>query len=104
LAGKRCHWASDVASTEEESAQMGIFDKAKDALGDNPDEVERGMDKAADFADDRAGAARTGQLDAGADVAEDKVGDNGASTDEAQSLPDPTEAGSPPAGSPEPPD
>ena len=36
---------------------MGIFDKAKDALGDNPDQVESGIDKAADFADDRTGGA-----------------------------------------------
>ena len=36
---------------------MGIFDKAKDALGDDPEQVEGGIDKAADFADDRTGAA-----------------------------------------------
>ncbi len=64
---------------------MGIFDKAKDALGDDPEQVEGGIDKAADFADDRTGAAQ-------------------ASRDEAGSLPDPAEAGAPPAGSPEPPD
>jgi MT0933-like antitoxin protein len=83
---------------------MGIFDKAKDALGDNPDQVEGGIDNVADFADDRAGAASTGEIDSGADVARDKVGDYLGSPDEAQSMPDPTGSGSPPAGSPEPPD
>ena len=41
---------------------MGIFDKAKDALGDHPDQVDSGIDKAADFADDRTGGAHAGMF------------------------------------------
>jgi hypothetical protein len=83
---------------------MGIFDKAKDALGDNPEQVEGGIDRAADFADDRTGGAHGGQIDSAAARAEDELGDYQASLEEAESLPDPSGAGAPPAGSPEPPD
>lgn len=83
---------------------MGIFDKAKDAAGDNPNQVDGGIDNAADFADNRTGGAYTGQIDSGADIANEKVGDDLGSPDEAESIPDPTGSNAPPAGSPEPPD
>ena len=34
---------------------MGIFDKAKDVLGDHVDRVDEGVDKAADYADEKTG-------------------------------------------------
>ena len=52
---------------------MGIFDKAKDALGDNLDKVESGIDKAADFVNDRTGGAHTDQISSGADLAKDRL-------------------------------
>ena len=84
---------------------MGIFDKAKDALGDNLDKVESGIDKAADFVDDRTGGAHADQISSGADLAKDRVADYLRSPDEAESTanPNPTPS-APPAGSPEPPD
>ena len=62
---------------------MGIFDKAKDALGDHPDQVDSGIDKAADFADDRTGGAHADQISSGADLAKDRVADYLGSADEA---------------------
>ena len=75
---------------------MGIFDKAKDALDDNPDQVEDGLDDA----EDRGG--QPNQIDSSADIAEadDYLGSRG----EAKSIPDPTQSHEPPVGSPEPPD
>jgi hypothetical protein len=83
---------------------MGIFDKAKDALGDNPDQVEGGIDKAAEFADERTGGTHADQIDSGADMAKDRVADYLAPTDAAESTPDAGGSVPPPAGSPEPPD
>lgn len=83
---------------------MGIFDKAKDALGDNPDQVESGIDKAADFADERTGGTHADQIDSGADHAKDRVADDLGPADEAESTPNPSGSIAPPAGSPEPPD
>jgi hypothetical protein len=84
-----------------ESAQMGIFDKAKDALDDNPDQVDGGLDQAADYAED-PGPHHPSQMDLSADTA--KADDYVGSRSEAESIPDPTQANSPPVGSPEPPD
>jgi hypothetical protein len=83
---------------------MGIFDKAKDALGDHPDQVDSGIDKAADFADDRTGGAHADQISSGADLAKDRVADYLGSPDEARSTANPAGSSAPPAGSPEPPD
>jgi len=64
---------------------MGIFDKAKDALGDNLDKVESGIDQAADFVNDRTGGGHTDQISSGADLAKDRVADYLGSPDEAES-------------------
>lgn len=50
---------------------MGIFDKAKDALGDHPEQVDQGLDKVADAVDDRTGNKYSEQIDKGADQAGD---------------------------------
>ena len=54
---------------------MGIFDKAKDALGDNIEQVDAGIDKAADFVDDKTGNKYTEQIDQGAEFVRDKIED-----------------------------
>jgi hypothetical protein len=54
---------------------MGIFDKAKDALGDNIEQVDAGIDKAADFVDDKTGNKYTEPIDQGADFVKDKIED-----------------------------
>ena len=80
---------------------MGIFDKAKDALGDNPNQGESGIDRAADFADDRTGGTHTDQISPDADQTKEKVGGYLGSPEETTANPTPS---APPAGSPEPPD
>ena len=80
---------------------MGIFDKAKDALDDNPDQVDGGLDQAADYAEEPG--AHDSQIDSSADTAK-KADDYLGSRDEAESMPDPTQSNAPPVGSPEPPD
>lgn len=54
---------------------MGIFDKAKEALGDHPDQVGAGIDKAGDFVDDKTGGKYADRVDQGQDLARDKAAD-----------------------------
>jgi MT0933-like antitoxin protein len=52
---------------------MGIFDKAKDALGDNIEQVDAGIGKAADFVDDKTGNKYSEQINQGAESVKDKL-------------------------------
>jgi hypothetical protein len=52
---------------------MGIFDKAKDALGDNTEHVDAGIDKAADFVDDRTGNKYGQQIDQGSEFVKERL-------------------------------
>jgi hypothetical protein len=70
---------------------MGIFDKAKDALGDNIEKVDAGIDKAAEFVDNKSGDKYTEQIDQGAEFVRDKVGD---SANDAPAPPAPPAEGS----------
>jgi hypothetical protein len=54
---------------------MGIFDKAKDALGDNSGQVDAGIDKAADLVDERTGNRYSEETDQGAEFVKGKVQD-----------------------------
>ena len=54
---------------------MGIFDKAKDALGDNIEHVDAGIDKAADFVDDRTGNKYSEQIDQGSEYVKGRLDD-----------------------------
>jgi hypothetical protein len=64
---------------------MGIFDKAKDALGDNIEQVDAGIDKAADFVDDKTNNKYTDQIDQGAEFVKDKLEDFASDRDDAAS-------------------
>jgi hypothetical protein len=46
---------------------MGIFDKAKDMVGEHNAEVDQAVDKAADAADQRTGGGHTEQIDQAAE-------------------------------------
>jgi hypothetical protein len=46
---------------------MGIFDKAKDMVGEHNAEVDQAIDKAGDVADERTGGAHTEQIDQAAE-------------------------------------
>ncbi|HVX46290.1 MAG TPA: antitoxin [Mycobacteriales bacterium] len=44
-------------------------DKAKDLMGGHEDQVDEGLDKAGDFADDKTGGKFSDQIDSGKDQA-----------------------------------
>ncbi|HEX6446364.1 MAG TPA: antitoxin [Streptosporangiales bacterium] len=48
-----------------------LRDKAEDAAADHPDQVNEGIEKAGDFADDKTGGKYSDQIDQG----QEKVGD-----------------------------
>ena len=55
---------------------MGIgdfADKAKDLASDNADKVKDGIDKGADFVDEKTGGKFSGQVDTGAETAKGAV-------------------------------
>ncbi len=53
---------------------MGLFDKAKDFAGDNPDKVDQGVEKAGDLVDDKTGGKHSEQVDKGQDFVGDRLG------------------------------
>jgi hypothetical protein len=53
---------------------MGIFDKAKDAMGGQQDKVDAGVEKAGDMVDERTDSKYAEQVDQGQDMARDKLG------------------------------
>jgi len=63
---------------------MGIFDKAKDALGENIEQVDAGIDKSADFVDDKTGNKYSEQIDQRAESVKDKFEDFAGDGDAAQ--------------------
>lgn len=54
--------------------RMGLFDKAKDFAGDNPDKVDQGVEKAGDLVDDKTGGKHSEQVDKGQDFVGDRLG------------------------------
>jgi len=57
---------------------MGIFDKAKDAMGEHGEQVDAGIDKAGDFVDEKTDNKYVGQVDQGQEMAKDKLREFGA--------------------------
>jgi hypothetical protein len=53
-----------------EALPMSLFDKAKEALGNNPDKADQGIDKAAEAAKGRFGE-HADKIDQGSDKAKD---------------------------------
>jgi hypothetical protein len=54
---------------------MGIFDKAKDLAGEHGEQVDQGIDKAAELIDEKTGGQHTEQIEQGAQQAKDAMGD-----------------------------
>ena len=52
---------------------MGIFDKAKDAIGEHSEQVDAGIDKAGDFVDEKTDSKYVEQVDQGQEMAKDKL-------------------------------
>ncbi|MET7279810.1 antitoxin [Kribbella sp. NPDC005582] len=61
---------------------MGIFDKAKDALGEHGDKVDEGIDKAGDFADEKTGGEHADKIDQGQEFAKDRLDGLGGNQDD----------------------
>jgi MT0933-like antitoxin protein len=55
--------------------EMGIFDKAKDAMSGQQDKVDAGVEKAGDMVDERTDSKYAEKVDQGQDMAKDKLGD-----------------------------
>jgi hypothetical protein len=53
----------------------GFMDKAKDAAEQHEDQVDQGLDKAGDFADQKTGGKYDQQIDRGVDAAQERTGD-----------------------------
>jgi antitoxin protein of toxin-antitoxin system len=56
---------------------MGIFDKAKEALGEHADKVTEGVAKLGDLADDKTGNQYTEQIDQGENLVTDHLDGTG---------------------------
>jgi MT0933-like antitoxin protein len=52
---------------------MGIFDKAKDAMGEHGEQVDAGIEKAGDFVDERTDSKHVDQVDQGQEMAKEKL-------------------------------
>ncbi len=52
---------------------MGIFDKAKEALGENREHADAGIEKAGDLVDDKTGGKYAEQVDQGQTVASEQL-------------------------------
>jgi hypothetical protein len=53
---------------------MGIFDKAKDALSEHSEQVDKGIDKGGDLIDEKTGGKYVSQVDQGQEFAKDRLG------------------------------
>jgi hypothetical protein len=53
---------------------MGIFDKAKDALSEHSELVDKGIDKGGDLIDEKTGGKYVGEVDKGQEFAKDELG------------------------------
>jgi hypothetical protein len=54
---------------------MGIFDKAKDLANEHNDQVDQGIDKAAEIIDQKTGGEHSQQIQEGAQRADDAIDD-----------------------------
>jgi MT0933-like antitoxin protein len=53
----------------------GFIDKARDAADQHDEQVDKGLDKAGDFADEHTGGKHSDQIDKGVDQAQQRTGD-----------------------------
>lgn len=60
---------------------MGIFDKAKDVIGQHSDKVDEGIAKIADLAEEKTGHQHSDKIDQGEKLAQERVSDLGNPTD-----------------------
>jgi hypothetical protein len=56
----------------------GFMDKAKDLADDHDQQVDQGLDRAGDLADEKTGGKYDSQIDKGVDAAQERTGDDDA--------------------------
>ena len=61
---------------------MGIFDRAKEALGRHNEQVEAVIDKAGDFIDEKTEGKYVEQVDQGQQLAKDRLSDTAGEPDQ----------------------
>jgi hypothetical protein len=61
--------------TREEPTMGGFMDKAKEFADQHDEQVDQGMEKAGDFADEKTGGKYGEQIDRGVDGAQERTGD-----------------------------
>ncbi|MGB5950982.1 MAG: antitoxin [Ornithinimicrobium sp.] len=62
------------------------MDKAKDAAGDHSDQVNSGIDKGSDYADEKTGGKHTEHIDKAGDTAREQVDGFSGEADEAKNA------------------
>jgi hypothetical protein len=62
-----------IRKSQERWQVMGIFDKAKDAMGEHGEQVDAGIEKAGDFVDERTDSKYVDQVDQGQEMAKEKL-------------------------------
>jgi hypothetical protein len=53
----------------------GFLDRAKDFADDHDEQVDQGLDKAGDLADEKTGGRYDDKIDKGVDIAQERTGD-----------------------------
>lgn len=61
--------------TREEPTMGGFMDKAKEFADQHDEQVDQGMEKAGDFADEKTGGKYGEKVDRGVDAAQERTGD-----------------------------
>jgi hypothetical protein len=65
-----------VPVTDDQEADMGGFmDKAKDFADQHDEQVDQGLEKAGDMADQKTGGGHAEQIDRGVDMAQERTGE-----------------------------
>ena len=61
--------------TREGPTMGGFMDKAKEFADEHDEQVDQGIEKAGDFADDKTGGKYSEQIDRGVDTAQERTGE-----------------------------
>jgi MT0933-like antitoxin protein len=69
------HATCDRVTVEQGADMGGFMDKAKDFADQHDEQVDQGLEKAGDVADQRTGGGHTEQIDRGVDRAQERTGE-----------------------------
>jgi hypothetical protein len=69
------HATGDRVTLNKEADMGGFMDKAKDFADQHDEQVDQGLEKAGDAADQRTGGGHSEQIDRGVDMAQERTGE-----------------------------